>query len=113
MCRPWVSLQIVGGRCWFSRRIHICYTDRDKTFIAEKGGGPPGIGMLVDRTMCMHCGACVGTCRFNAIFLHETRVEFYDSCTKCGVCIRVCPVGAVDWKPEDSGRRIEMGEEKA
>jgi NAD-dependent dihydropyrimidine dehydrogenase PreA subunit len=49
----------------------------------------------------MHCGACVGTCQQNAIFLHETRIEFNEDCNECGVCIRVCPVGAIDENPED------------
>jgi len=51
--------------------------------------------MRVDVSTCMHCGACVGTCPVNAIFLNDTIVEFGDNCTKCGLCVRVCPVGAI------------------
>lgn len=43
----------------------------------------------------MYCGACVGTCPDNAIYLHETRIEFSD-CRECGLCVKVCPVGAID-----------------
>jgi len=52
--------------------------------------------MIVDRNVCMFCGACVGTCNFEAITLWETRVEFDDDkCTSCLTCIRTCPVGAI------------------
>lgn len=52
--------------------------------------------MFVDKTMCMHCGACVGTCPQNAMFLHETWIEFLENCNECGICIKVCPVGSID-----------------
>jgi len=52
--------------------------------------------VFVDRTMCMHCGACVGTCPQNAMFLHETRLEFLENCNECGICVKACPVGAID-----------------
>ena len=51
--------------------------------------------MSVDRNLCMYCGACVGTCPDNAIFLNETRIEFSD-CRQCLLCLKVCPVGAID-----------------
>ncbi|MEW5759894.1 MAG: 4Fe-4S binding protein [Candidatus Thermoplasmatota archaeon] len=53
--------------------------------------------MQVDRTICMHCGVCVGSCPFNAVTLHETRIEFEKECNNCGLCIKACPVGAI-WK---------------
>ena len=52
--------------------------------------------MEVNRLVCMYCGACVGTCPNNTIFLHETRIEFGDKCNSCGLCYRVCPVGAIE-----------------
>lgn len=52
--------------------------------------------MKVDTNKCMHCGACVGTCPKNAIFLNEVLVTFdEEKCIKCGLCVRVCPVGAI------------------
>jgi ferredoxin len=53
--------------------------------------------MNVDGTLCMHCGACVGTCPANSIFLHETFLSFNEKCTQCGMCVRVCAVGAIDF----------------
>jgi len=53
--------------------------------------------MTVDGTLCMHCGACVGTCPMNSIFLYETFLSFDEKCTQCGMCVRVCAVGAIDY----------------
>lgn len=54
--------------------------------------------MEVDNNVCLHCGACVGICPPNALFLHETEtIEFLDNCTDCGLCVWVCPVGAIDF----------------
>ncbi len=50
----------------------------------------------IDRTRCLLCGACVGSCPFLALELLETYVEWYkDRCTLCGICERACPVGAI------------------
>ncbi len=51
--------------------------------------------MQVDKEICMHCGACVGACPYNAIFLYETFIEFNQNCINCKLCIKVCPVGAI------------------
>ena len=56
----------------------------------------------INRDKCMYCGACVGTCPVNCMFLYETRVEVDESkCIKCGFCERVCPVGAITLLKED------------
>jgi L-aspartate semialdehyde sulfurtransferase ferredoxin len=52
--------------------------------------------MMVNNPICLHCGACVGSCPTNSIFLHETAViEFQSTCSECGFCALVCPVGAI------------------
>ncbi len=57
--------------------------------------------MLIDRTKCMYCGACAGTCPTLALVLEETRVRFIpEKCINCGFCETVCPVGAIDLKAE-------------
>src|SRR5437879_8185930 len=53
--------------------------------------------MAIDDMLCMHCGACVGTCPTNAIFLHEVYLTFNEECTQCGVFVEVCPGGALDY----------------
>ncbi len=49
----------------------------------------------INGDMCMKCGACVGSCPVNAMFLREYIVEVNDDCTGCGLCKKICPVGAV------------------
>ena len=51
--------------------------------------------MKVDVSKCMHCGACVGLCPQNAIYLDDTRITFNDECITCGRCRTACPVGAI------------------
>ncbi len=59
--------------------------------------------MEVANQICLHCGACVGSCPTNSIFLHETAyIEFLDTCIECGLCVLVCPVGAIVQASESS-----------
>jgi NAD-dependent dihydropyrimidine dehydrogenase PreA subunit len=51
--------------------------------------------MIICVEKCMHCGACVGSCPENAIFLNEIVLEFNDKCNRCGRCVRICPSGAL------------------
>jgi ferredoxin len=51
--------------------------------------------MKVNTDKCMHCGACVGSCPKNAIYLAEIVLEFSEACTHCGRCVKICPVGAI------------------
>ncbi|MDD1771836.1 MAG: 4Fe-4S binding protein [Methanomassiliicoccales archaeon] len=51
--------------------------------------------MIVSIEKCMHCGACVGSCPQNAIFLNEVVLQFNEKCNKCGRCVRLCPAGAL------------------
>ena len=57
--------------------------------------------MVIDRTKCMYCGVCVGTCPTLALLLEETRIRFMsEKCTSCGMGEIVCPVGAIDLEAE-------------
>jgi len=52
--------------------------------------------MRVEHSLCNYCGACVGICPVNCIFLDETIIKIDEErCIKCGFCIRGCPVGAI------------------
>ena len=56
--------------------------------------------MKVNTDLCMHCGACVGLCPQNAIYLDDVKIEFNDDCISCGKCRKACPVGAIRWDDE-------------
>jgi L-aspartate semialdehyde sulfurtransferase ferredoxin len=51
--------------------------------------------MIVNVEKCMHCGACVGSCPQNAIYLNDVVLEFNADCNRCGRCVKACPVGAL------------------
>jgi ferredoxin len=52
--------------------------------------------------VCLSCGACVGICPLDAIYLNEWRIEFDEkTCTRCQICVRACPVGAITIGPEE------------
>ena len=51
--------------------------------------------MLVSIEKCHHCGACVGACPENAIYLNDIVLVFSENCNRCARCIKVCPVGAI------------------
>ncbi|MBN2319688.1 MAG: 4Fe-4S binding protein [Acidobacteria bacterium] len=59
--------------------------------------------MIVNHQLCLRCGACVGSCPTNSIFLHETAfIEFLPTCTECGLCAVICPVGSINGLSESS-----------
>lgn len=72
---------------------------------ASKASIPMSKGLLkteavkavVDKEVCVGCGACVGACPFNAIEWHSFGqpkvVEA--SCMGCGLCASECPMGAM------------------
>lgn len=55
------------------------------------------VDALLDRTMCMGCGACVSACPKDALALKPDKLGYYrstidwDACIDCGRCARVCP----------------------
>jgi len=51
--------------------------------------------MIVSIERWPHCGACVGSCPQNAIFLNDLVLVFSEECNRCGRCVKVCPVSAI------------------
>ena len=49
----------------------------------------------INYSLCLYCGACVGACPENAIFLHGTYLRIDASCSRCGRCVNVCPIRAI------------------
>ena len=51
------------------------------------------IGLKVDNTKCIHCGACAKDC------LMDTKIVGDRECIQCGECIDKCEVKAIKvWK---------------
>ncbi len=51
--------------------------------------------IAVDQSICMRCGACVGTCPVNAMFLEEFKITVNEDCIACKLCLLTCPVNAL------------------
>jgi ferredoxin len=51
-----------------------------------------------DEEKCVHCGACTGVCRVDALEVNRgtMEVEFDpEKCVACGMCMKACPVNAM------------------
>jgi NAD-dependent dihydropyrimidine dehydrogenase PreA subunit len=49
-----------------------------------------------DPDLCLHCGACVDRCQFDARKItDDTLIYQQDLCYGCGLCITTCPAGAI------------------
>ena len=56
--------------------------------------------IVVDKDVCLGCGACTGVCPTGAIKLGaDGKAECdQDVCIECQACVGTCPVGAVTSK---------------
>lgn len=52
---------------------------------------------IIDKDLCVGCGACVGTCPVEALELDDDgkSVCNEDVCVSCGACAAACPVEAI------------------
>ncbi len=63
---------------------------------------------VVDEARCTACGACVRSCRFNAIILLKSTVMVFDDlCHGCGACLLACPSAAITEGEKEVGRLKE------
>ncbi|HAO98449.1 MAG TPA: hypothetical protein DCQ83_00195 [Fibrobacteres bacterium] len=68
----------------------------------------PNKVLLLDRSTCISCAGCVGTCPDLALDMFGLDLQvFQDKCTYCTICVRFCPVGALsiekrEPRPEDN-----------
>ena len=51
--------------------------------------------LIVSIEKCHHCGACVGSCPKNAIYLNDLVLSFNKDCNLCLRCVKTCPVAAI------------------
>lgn len=79
--------------------------DSEKPLIENERLGPPeravpnkkSLHIESSGQLCIYCGACVGICPLNCIYLDETRITFDEKvCTRCEICVHACPVGAIE-----------------
>jgi Pyruvate/2-oxoacid:ferredoxin oxidoreductase delta subunit len=53
---------------------------------------------VIDESVCITCGKCVGACPFNAISITDKPNVDTSMCKCCGRCVPVCPVGAISMR---------------
>jgi len=52
---------------------------------------------VVDKGLCLACGACVSFCPFGVIELRPSGPELVEECLRCGNCYHICPRYKTDW----------------
>ena len=55
------------------------------------------MALVIDTSLCVGCGACVGGCPNGALALENGVAAVEEAtCVLCGVCVQNCPMGAID-----------------
>jgi MinD superfamily P-loop ATPase len=57
----------------------------------------------INSEVCIACGECKQSCRFDAIIANDLYKVDYYACEGCGVCQIVCPFDAITLKPAVAG----------
>ena len=54
---------------------------------------------VIDKNVCVGCGACASNCPVETINATEdNKYEIGDACVECGACASNCPVNAISQK---------------
>lgn len=62
---------------------------------------PPIRKIKVHEDKCIGCGACIGNCPVNCIWLEApSPIHIEDECVFCGKCVSTCPVTAIELQEE-------------
>jgi pyruvate formate lyase activating enzyme len=68
------------------------------------------ITIWYDRSLCIHCGECVGSCPNKALELRTDPEPFINidrnKCSLAGDCVIICPTGAIQF----TGSRVSVSE---
>lgn len=59
------------------------------------------MAVVIDKSLCVGCGTCVGTCPNGALDLQDGVAVVNDNCINCGMCIDACPVSAISAPEEE------------
>ncbi len=55
------------------------------------------MALIIDKGLCIGCGACVGGCAAAALEIRDGAAAVDENrCVLCGVCVQNCSVGAID-----------------
>ena len=59
---------------------------------------------IVDRKVCVACGACAKVCKKMALSIWKGCYAQVDvkKCVGCGLCAKTCPAGCIEVKEEES-----------
>ena len=57
---------------------------------------------VMDKSICINCGICMGYCPVNSIKYSEEEGDYicYDYCKGCGICAVECPKKAISMEKE-------------
>lgn len=61
---------------------------------------------VVDRRVCVACGACRKSCPRGAISIYRGchAVVEGEKCVGCGLCAKACPAGCIDLKERSTAK---------
>jgi len=53
--------------------------------------------ILIDKEICVNCGACIAVCAVDALYLDEEAELVFDKdlCLDCKLCVTACPARAI------------------
>lgn len=83
--------------------LHLIVNKTYKPLVKDYYGMPKA---GIDSDLCLSCGLCMNTCRFDAISNKEGFSIDLFSCEGCGVCELVCPAFAISMKPDIAGELV-------
>jgi len=87
----------------FEHLLREAPTPADVVALPAPAGAPSPFGeIVVDRTTCTLCLACVGACPEGALVDHpdSPRLSFIEkNCVQCGLCASTCPEDAITLVP--------------
>jgi Fe-S-cluster-containing hydrogenase component 2 len=66
-----------------------------------------GGGVVVKKSLCIHCGECARACPVDAVFLDSSGEPYV--CIHCGRCVSYCPHDCLELA-ESEGPKTDAGE---
>lgn len=53
------------------------------------------MAFVIDQTLCVACGSCIGNCPNRAIVRRGQEIRVTNMCSDCGTCMHYCSMGAI------------------